>query len=206
MATAKENLDKDNFSKVENMENIIKSMKHYISNDFDPLDENREESRKFDINAEELMHAVVLLMMQGGWKTAEISGTMETSLGKADKQIAAVREVIGNALEKDQKKWEESQNNISHYTVTFLITYPDYDPEILYSVTDEFDAENLQSLYDLLDEGIQNDEITPEINIEMQPAGDLNIDYVIIRDSDGKELYRDQEFNEKLVPVENRIV
>ena len=47
MATAKENLDKDNFSKVENMENIIKSMKHYISNDFDPLDENREESRKY---------------------------------------------------------------------------------------------------------------------------------------------------------------
>jgi hypothetical protein len=95
---------------------------------------------------------------------------------------------------------------MSNFTVTFLITYPDYDPEILYSVTDDFDAENLQSLFDLLDEGIQDDSINPEINIEMQPGGDLNIDYVIIRDADGKELYRDQEFNEKLVPVENRIV
>jgi hypothetical protein len=211
MVIAKENLDKDNLAKVENIEKIIKSMKHYISNDYDPLDDDTEEGSKFNRNADDLMDAVVLLMVQGGWKTAEIRETMQSSVGKTDKQMAAVREVIGNAWQKDQKKWEESLKNISHYTVTFLITYFDHEPEILYSVTDDFDAENLHSLFDLLDEGIEDDSINPEQNILLNrpidhELGNVNIDYVIIRDADGKELYRDQEFNEKLVPVENRIV
>ena len=101
---------------------------------------------------------------------------------------------------------------MSHYIVIFLITFTDDEDEILYSVTEGFDAKNLQSLFDLLNEGIQNDEIAPEENIMNQPEGDVNIDYVIIYDNDGKEIYRDKElneklsnkeFNENLVPIEN---
>ena len=210
LMSAEVNYLKEIDSKVENIEHITKSMKDHISNEFDSLDYDKERS-EFDKNADELMHAVVIMMVRGGWKTAEIKESMKYSLGRTDKEFASIRETLSNALEKDQKKWEESQKNISHYTVTFLITYFDHEPEILYSVTEDFDAENLQSLFDLLAEGIEDDSINPEQNIlQNRPIdhelGNVNIDYVIIRDADGKELYRDQEFNEKLVPVENRIV
>ena len=93
---------------------------------------------------------------------------------------------------------------MSHYIVIFLITFSNDEDEILYSVTEGFDAKNLQSLFDLLNEGIQNDEIAPEENIMNQPEGDVNIDYVIIYDNDGKEVYRDKDFVEGSVPIENR--
>ena len=100
---------------------------------------------------------------------------------------------------------------MSNYTVTFLITYFDLEPEKHYLVTEDFDAENLQSLFDLLAEGIEDDSINPEQNILLNrpidhELGNVNIDYVIIRDEDGKEVYRNKDFKEELVPVENRIV
>jgi|SaaInlStandDraft_2_1057019.scaffolds.fasta_scaffold556294_1 hypothetical protein len=99
---------------------------------------------------------------------------------------------------------------MSNYTVTFLITFSEDVDEILYSVTEDFDAKNLQSLYDLLDEGIQDYSINPEQNImiDMPIDHDFNVfsEWVIIRDEDGKEVYRDKNFKEELVPVENRIV
>jgi hypothetical protein len=106
---------------------------------------------------------------------------------------------------------------MSNFTVTFLVTFTDNEDEILYSVTevfgaenDDFDAENLQSLFDLLDEGIQDYSINPEQNImiDMPIDHDFNVfsEWVIIRDEDGKEVYRDKNFKEELVPVENRIV
>ena len=80
---------------------------------------------------------------------------------------------------------------MSNYTVTFLINYFDHEPEKNWLVTEDFDAENLDSLFDLLDEGIQNEEITPEKIIpDDHRLGNVNIEYVSIRDADRKEVYR----------------
>jgi hypothetical protein len=35
--------------------------------------------------------------------------------------------------------------------------------------------------------------------------GNLNIEYAIIWDDQGKELYRDEDLNEELIPDENRL-
>jgi hypothetical protein len=106
---------------------------------------------------------------------------------------------------------------MSNFTVTFLVTFTDDEDEILYLVTevfgaenDDFDAENLQSLFDLLDEGIEDYSINPEQNImiDMPIDHDFNVfsEWVIIRDEDGKEVYRDKNFKEGSVPIKNRFV
>ena len=193
-------------SKVENIEQIIKSMKDYLSNDFDPLDDEKERS-EFNKNADDLMHAVVIMMVRGGWKNHEITDALKYNLGRTDKELALIKEALSNAWEEDQKKWEEDRKNMSHYTVTFWITYFDREPEEHYTVTEGIDAKNLDSLFDILEVGIQNEEITPEQNIpDDHKLGNLNVEFVIIHDADGKEVYRDKDFKEELVPVENRIV
>lgn len=78
-----------------------------------------------------------------------------------------------------------------NFSVLFLIQYFDHEPEKNYLVSEDFDAENLDSLFDLLDEGIQNEEITPEKIIpDDHRLGNVNIEYVSIRDADRKEVYR----------------
>ena len=95
---------------------------------------------------------------------------------------------------------------MASFTVSFWITFFDHDPEIHYLVDELFEAENLDALFDILDEGMDNNEFEPEEKIENSwDLGNLNVEYAIIRDESGKELYRDEDLRDELVPAENRL-
>ena len=53
---------------------------------------------------------------------------------------------------------------------------------------------------------MDNDEFEPEEKIPNQlDLGNLNVEYAIIRDTEGKELYRDEDLKEDLISAENRL-
>ena len=92
------------------------------------------------------------------------------------------------------------------FTVSWWITFFDHDPEIHYLVNEDFEAENLDDLYETLDEGMDNNEFEPEESIPNNwDLGNVNIEYGIIRDDQGNELYKDDDLKEELVPSENRL-
>lgn len=92
------------------------------------------------------------------------------------------------------------------FTVSFWITFFDHNPELHYLVNEELQAENLDALFDILDEGVDNGEFEPEEKIPNQwDLGNLNVEYAIIRDAEGNELYRDNDLKEEMVPAENRL-
>ena len=89
------------------------------------------------------------------------------------------------------------------FTVSWWITFFDHDPEIHYLVNEDFEADNLDDLYETLDEGMDNNEFEPEESIPNNwDLGNVNIEYGIIRDDQGNELYKDDDLKEELVPSE----
>lgn len=95
---------------------------------------------------------------------------------------------------------------MAKFTVSWWITFFDHDPEIHYLVNEDFEADTLDDLYETLDEGIDNNEFEPEEQIPNSwDLGNLNVEYGIIRDDKGNELYKDEDLNEKLIPEENRL-
>tara|TARA_B100000780_G_scaffold110690_1_gene77448 strand:+ start:2710 stop:2970 length:261 start_codon:yes stop_codon:yes gene_type:complete len=81
------------------------------------------------------------------------------------------------------------------FTVKWEVEFYDHDLK-LYCDIDE-DEDNIKTLDDIfvfLDEGLEeSDTFTPEMNVEFHD-GNFNIEYVIIYDESGKELYRDSEY------------
>lgn len=95
---------------------------------------------------------------------------------------------------------------MAKFTVSWWITFFDHDPEIHYLVNEDFEAASLDDLYETLDEGIDNNEFEPEEQIPNSwDLGNLNVEYGIIRDDKGNELYKDEDLNEELIPKENRL-
>ena len=95
---------------------------------------------------------------------------------------------------------------MAKFTVSWWITFFDHDPEIHYLVNEDFEADTLDDLYETLDEGIDNNEFEPEEQIPNSwDLGNLNVEYGIIRNDKGNELYKDEDLNEKLIPEENRL-
>ena len=95
---------------------------------------------------------------------------------------------------------------MAKFTVSWWITFFDHDPEIHYLVNEDFEAASLDDLYETLDEGIDNNEFEPEEQIPNNwDLGNLNVEYGIIRDDKGNELYKDEDLNEELIPKENRL-
>ena len=78
-----------------------------------------------------------------------------------------------------------------NYTVTWSVEF--YDADKVYTTEEQFEAENLDSLFDSLDEGLSEDLFMPEDDVPSHD-GDFNIEYVIIKDETGKEVYRDADF------------
>jgi len=74
------------------------------------------------------------------------------------------------------------------FKVTWQVEY--YDADASYTTEEVFEAENLDELMDELDEGMEQGHYTPELKVPHHD-GDFNIEYVIIKTMDGKELYRD---------------
>ena len=92
------------------------------------------------------------------------------------------------------------------FYVTWWVTFFDHDPEIQYTVKEEFKAESLDNLFDILDEGIEEDEFCPEEKIENNwELGSLNLEYALIFDDSGKEIYRDTDFKDDLIPETNKL-
>ena len=95
---------------------------------------------------------------------------------------------------------------MAKFTVSWWITFFDHDPEIHYLVNEDFEAASLDDLYETLDEGMDNNEFEPEEQIPNNwDLGNLNVEYGIIKDDQGNELYKDENLNEELIPAENRL-
>ena len=95
---------------------------------------------------------------------------------------------------------------MAKFTVSWWITFFDHDPEIHYLVNEDFEAVSLDDLYETLDEGMDNNEFEPEEQIPNNwDLGNLNVEYGIIKDDQGNELYKDEDLNEELIPAENRL-
>ena len=95
---------------------------------------------------------------------------------------------------------------MANFTVQWWVTFWDHDPEIHYLVHQEFEAESVDELQETLNEGIENDEFCPEDEIPNNfELGNLNIEYAIIKDADGNEVFRDPDFKDDLVPMDKRL-
>ena len=74
------------------------------------------------------------------------------------------------------------------FTVTWRVDFDDAS----YTTDEVVEAENLDALFDELNEGLEENRWTPEMNVPAH-SGDFNIEYVVIRSPGGKELYRDDD-------------
>ena len=88
---------------------------------------------------------------------------------------------------------------MNKFMVTFQVAGDDEMIRgIIYTTKKEFESENLESLFDLLEEGIGDETIQPEIDVP-HIDGDINVEYVLIHDNNKKEVYRDEDFDETKV-------
>ena len=74
------------------------------------------------------------------------------------------------------------------FTVTWRVDFDDAS----YTTDEVVEAENLDALFDELNEGLEENRWTPEMNVPAH-SGDFNIEYVVITSPTGKELYRDDD-------------
>ena len=82
---------------------------------------------------------------------------------------------------------------MAEFTVTWQVEY--YEDDVSYTTDELFEAENLDKLLSELDEGMERGDYTPEMSVTYHD-GDFNIEYVVIKSSDGKEIYRDESYKE----------
>ena len=83
---------------------------------------------------------------------------------------------------------------MENFKVTWEVKYYDHEPEITYLTEELFESKNLKSLKDYLDENAMDH--SPEMNVPHED-GDFNIEWVLIHDQNGKELYRDADFSDE---------
>ena len=81
------------------------------------------------------------------------------------------------------------------FTVKWEVEFYDHDLKLCCDIDeDEDNIKTLDDIFVFLDEGLEeSDTFTPEMNVEFHD-GNFNIEYVIIYDESGKELYRDSEY------------
>ena len=83
------------------------------------------------------------------------------------------------------------------FTVTWWVNFWEQDPEVDYLVDERFDANDLDGLMDQLDDGLEDLAWAPENRIENGfELGSFNIEYAVIRDEQGTEVYRQEGFSE----------
>jgi len=76
------------------------------------------------------------------------------------------------------------------YNVFYLVSGDDEENQnISDTATLSFDAEDLDALYEILQEGEEDGSIQPELET-IAIEGDIRIEYVLIYDADGKEVFR----------------
>ena len=72
------------------------------------------------------------------------------------------------------------------FNVTFKVAWDD-DYEF---VDFEFDSRDLESLHKNIKTAIDENYLEPELEINKPIVGDVSIDYVLITDSDGNEVFK----------------
>jgi len=76
------------------------------------------------------------------------------------------------------------------YNVFYLVSGDDEDNQnISNTATLSFDAEDLDVLFEILQKGEEDDSIQPELETN-KIEGDIRIEYVLIYDSKGNEVFR----------------
>ena len=76
------------------------------------------------------------------------------------------------------------------YNVFYLVSGDDDENQnISDTATLSFDAEDLDALYEILQKGEEDDSIQPELETN-KIEGDIRIEYVLIYDSKGNEVFR----------------
>jgi len=76
------------------------------------------------------------------------------------------------------------------YNVFYLVSGDDEENQnISDTATLSFDAEDLDALYEILQEGKEDGSIQPELKT-ITIGGDIRIEYVLIYDSKGNEVFR----------------
>ena len=84
---------------VDEIVNLVESMKNYIANDYTGDDSATPESSTFSDNAHDLMDAVTFMMFQGGFRGPKI------------------KEIAGEKVDKTTKQnWEISAERVQRYT------------------------------------------------------------------------------------------
>ena len=92
------------------------------------------------------------------------------------------------------------------FTVTWWVNFWEQDPDLHYLVDQHFQAESIDGLIDSLDEGLENMEWTPEDRIENTfELGSFNIEYAVIKDRSGAEVYRQSGFSESALAIAKHI-
>ena len=85
-------------------------------------------------------------------------------------------------------------NDLKYFLVTWEIRYYNHEPaKVFFDVMGE-EAENLDALLDDLGENSMDRE--PE-NSTPIGLGDFNIEWIMIEDEDGKEVWRDEDYDFK---------
>ena len=85
------------------------------------------------------------------------------------------------------------------FKVRFLLSssYEDEDFDMKDTIEQNIEANNLDDLFDLMDEVIQELDDSCVINSDTDESPiDVNIEYVRIRDNSGKEVYRDEDYTD----------
>ena len=94
--------------------------------------------------------------------------------------------------------WEVEYYGVDEEDVTFPEDIINASPAKYYT-KEWIEAEDLDSLMDDLGENIMDH--TPEMSVPFHD-GDFEIEWVLIHDKDGKEVYREPDFKLKDVPYE----
>jgi antitoxin component YwqK of YwqJK toxin-antitoxin module len=90
---------------------------------------------------------------------------------------------------------------MENFKVTWEVKYFDHQPEIVYYTEELIESKNLESLKDYLDENAMDH--SPEMDVPHED-GDFNIEWVLIQNQSGKELYRDADFTD-VVSTNNEV-
>ena len=89
---------------------------------------------------------------------------------------------------------------MKRFAVTFQLNsyYEDESLNLTNTIDEEYEANDLDSLFDILDEPDEIDSIDDSsvINLDTNDSPDeVNIEYVLIKDESGTEVYRDEDYN-----------
>jgi len=83
------------------------------------------------------------------------------------------------------------------YNVFYLVSGDDEENQNMSdTATLSFDAEDLDALYEILQKGEEDGSIQPELET-IAIEGDIRIEYVLIYDSKGNEVFHKTDFTDK---------